>query len=407
METRKVDVAIIGSGSAGLRAFRAASERTDDVVLIEGGPYGTTCARVGCMPSKLLIAAAEAAHAAHEAPRFGITTGIVRADGVAVMDRVRLERDRFVRFVVDDVENIPASKRLAGCARFLDDHRLAVGDRTVVHARRIVIATGSAPATPPFLAYLGDRAVVNDDIFYWTGLPRSVAVFGPGVIGLELGQALSRLGVEVIMFGRGGPVGPLTDPELLAAAAASFSSEFYLNANADVRGLWRTADGVRIDYAADGGRVHTRKVDYVIAATGRKPNVSGLALHNTTLPLDQNGVPKFQTETMQVGQSHVFIAGDVSNERTLLHEAADEGSIAGANAGSYPDVKPSLRTSPLGIVFTDPQIAVGGRRFIDLDGELRDRRSLFCQSRPQSGYAQEPRTVATLCWQRVREVSWC
>ena len=90
----EVDLCVIGAGSAGLAAFRAASKWTDSVVLVEGGEHGTTCARVGCMPSKLLIAAAEAAHSVEEAPRFGIHAASPSIDGTAVMDRVRRERDR-------------------------------------------------------------------------------------------------------------------------------------------------------------------------------------------------------------------------------------------------------------------------------------------------------------------------
>ena len=99
--TSEVDVAVIGAGSAGLPAFRAAREHTDRVILIERGPHGTTCARVGCMPSKLLIAAAEAAHGMEIAPGFGIHPGSISIDGEAVMERVRRERDRFVGFVLD------------------------------------------------------------------------------------------------------------------------------------------------------------------------------------------------------------------------------------------------------------------------------------------------------------------
>src|SRR4051812_29556977 len=101
MQKLTADVAIIGTGTAGMSAFRAAREHTKNVVLIESGPYGTTCARVGCMPSKLLIAAAEAAHRAHEAPTFGVHPGAIRVDGAEVMRRVRSERDRFVGFVLD------------------------------------------------------------------------------------------------------------------------------------------------------------------------------------------------------------------------------------------------------------------------------------------------------------------
>jgi pyruvate/2-oxoglutarate dehydrogenase complex dihydrolipoamide dehydrogenase (E3) component len=104
-----VDVAVIGAGTAGLAAYRAARASGASAVIIEGGAYGTTCARVGCMPSKLLIAAAEAAHAVHRAPAFGVhVDGPLRIDGREVMARVRRERDRFVGFVIAGVENIPA-----------------------------------------------------------------------------------------------------------------------------------------------------------------------------------------------------------------------------------------------------------------------------------------------------------
>ena len=363
------DVAVIGAGSAGLVAFRTAKKWTRNVVLIEGGPYGTTCARVGCMPSKLLIAAAEAAHAVEQANDFGIRVGEVNIDGVAVMDRVRSERDRFVGFVVDGVESIPESQRIRGFAKFLSDHVLQVDDHTTVYAKRVVIATGSTPTHPPILNGLGDRLVINDDIFDWTDLPQSVAVFGPGVIGVELGQALSRLGVEVLVFGRGGPLGPLTDPKVAAAAKESLGREFYLDTDANVSRVTRIDDAIQIEYEGPDGQQLNVDVDYVIAATGRSPNVKGLSLENTSLPLDEQGVPVFDPATMRIGDSHTFIAGDVDSDRPILHEASDEGHIAGENAARFPLVTPQRRSSPLGIVFSDPQMAMVGDRFADLDSE--------------------------------------
>jgi len=363
------DVAVIGAGSAGLVAFRTANKLTNNVVLIEGGPYGTTCARVGCMPSKLLIAAAEAAHAVEQANDFGIRVGEISVDGTAVMDRVRSERDRFVGFVVDGVESIPESQRIRGYAKFVSDHVLQVDDHTTVYAKRVVIATGTTPTHPPILNGLGDRLVVNDDIFDWTDLPQSVAVFGPGVIGIELGQALSRLGVEVLVFGRGGPLGPLTDPKVAAAAKESLGREFYLDTDANVSRVTPNNDTVQIEYEGLDGQQHSVEVDYVIAATGRSPNVEGLSLENTSLPLDKQGVPVFDPATMRIGDSHAFIAGDVDSDRPILHEASDEGHIAGENAARFPLVTPQRRSSPLGIVFSDPQIAMVGDRYADLDGE--------------------------------------
>jgi dihydrolipoamide dehydrogenase len=366
MDMIKVDVAVIGAGTAGLAAYRAAKAADRSVVLIEGGPHGTTCARVGCMPSKLLIAAAEAAHVPHKWNELGLR-GSVRVDGRAVMARIKRERDRFVGFVLASVDGIPQCDKLQGYARFVDDHALALDSGIWVGFGQAVIATGSSPSVPTILKGAGDRLVVNDDVFAWDDLPRSVAVFGPGVIGLELGQALHRLGVSVHMFGRGGPVGPFTDPALRAYAARTFRDDFYLDADAKIAAIERSAEGVRIQYTEPSGEAHTLVVDYLIAATGRTPNLSKLDLASTSVALDARGVPVFDRSTLRCGSSHIFIAGDVSDDLPLLHEAADEGRIAGGNAARYPDVEASPRRAPLAIVFTDPQLAVIGTRYADLD----------------------------------------
>ena len=368
MKRISVDVAVIGAGTAGLAAYRAAVAAGRRAVLIEAGPHGTTCARVGCMPSKLLIAAGEAAHGPQKWPEFGLRLeGSVAIDGKAVMARVKRERDRFVGFVLEGVDAIPEADRVIGRARFVDDRTLDVDRHTRIAFERAVIATGSSPSIPPVLRAAGDRLIVNDDVFDWDDLPRSVAVFGPGVIGLELGQALSRLGVEVVLFGRRGHVGPFSDPALQAYARRTFERELDLEANADVRDVERDGDRVRVSYRDDAGQDRTAKVDFVIAATGRTPNVRGLSLENTSLRLDERGVPLFDRNTMQCGDSAIFIAGDAGDELPVLHEAADEGRIAGENAARYPDVRPAPRRTPLAIVFSDPQLAVVGTRFAGLE----------------------------------------
>jgi dihydrolipoamide dehydrogenase len=367
MKTLTVDVAIIGAGTAGLAAYRAARARGARAVIIESGPYGTTCARVGCMPSKLLIAAAEASHAIDDAPGFGVhVDGAKRIDGREVMDRVRRERDRFVGFVVEGVENMPAADRVVGKARFVDRNTLAVGDETRITARAVVVATGSRPAVPAMLEGAGDRLIVNDDVFSWETLPRSVAIFGPGVIGLELGQALARLGVRVVVLGRGGRVGPLTDPVVRDAALKAIGAELYVDPDARVSRVARITEGVEVDYTRLDGSARTESFDYVLAATGRRPNVDGLGLESLGLELDEAGVPRFDPATMRVGDTNVFIAGDASNFIPVLHEAADEGRIAGENAARFPAVEPGKRRAPLAVVFTDPQIAIVGGGYAGL-----------------------------------------
>jgi dihydrolipoamide dehydrogenase len=163
------------------------------------------------------------------------------------------------------------------------------------------------------------------------------------------------------MFGVGGLVGPFSDPALRDYAAKTFNHEFPLDADAKVTSVQRTDAGVEIRF---GECVET--FDYVLAATGRAPNVRGLGLEHTGLALDARGVPLFDRHTMQCGASPIFIAGDANNDLPLLHEAADEGRLAGENAARFPQVKAGHRRTPLAIVFTDPQLAVVGRRYADL-----------------------------------------
>lgn len=371
MKELHVDVAIIGGGTAGLGAYRAAKAHNQNVVMIEGGPYGTTCARVGCMPSKLLIAAAESVHQIEKAPGFGIyPQGEIVINGREVMDRVKSERDRFVGFVLEGVDEIPAKDKISGYAKFINNYTLAIDQHTIVHAKRIVIATGSRPAYPAVWNELGDRLIINDDVFEWNDLPESVAVFGPGVIGLELGQALHRLGVKVKLFGLGGQVGPLTDPDIMSYANNAFSEEFYLDADVKIESMKRINDRVEIQFINKGGELETFNADYVLAATGRRPNTDKLDLDKTDIQLDERGVPTADHFTLQTSVESIFIAGDASNQIPLLHEAADQGRIAGDNAGRFPDIRAGLRRSSISAVFSDPQIAMVGETYKQITQRL-------------------------------------
>jgi dihydrolipoamide dehydrogenase len=365
MKTIKVDVAVIGAGTAGLVAYSAARQSAKPgsrIVLIESGPYGTTCARVGCMPSKLLIAASDAAHALACAPGFGVHPGLVRIDGVAVMARVRSERDRFVGFVIDGVDRIPAQDKIIGRARFTGPLQLQVDDHSVIEAGAIVIATGSAPVVPAAWANAGGRVITSDDVFDWTDLPDSVAVVGSGVIGLELGQALHRLGVRVSVFARGDTVAQLSDPQVLQVAQQVIKAQLDLRFYTEIASVADAGDALLVTSKDGSGHERSERFDYVLAAIGRSPNVQGLGLELAQLELDERGVPLYDKQTMQCGGSAIFIAGDADDERPVLPEAMDQGRIAGANAGRFPDLQPGLRRTALTIAFTEPQIATLGAR---------------------------------------------
>jgi dihydrolipoamide dehydrogenase len=373
--THTVDVAVIGAGTAGMAAYRAAVAAGATALIVEAGAYGTTCARVGCMPSKLLIAAAEAAHKARDAGPFGVYTTL-EVDGRAVMARVKRERDRFVGFVLDGVERIPDAHKIRGRARFVAPGVLEVdgadGRRDRVEARAVVIATGSSPVVPAMLDAVKDRLVVNDDVFAWDDLPSSAAVFGGGVIGLELGQALARLDVRVRIFGRSGAVGPLTDPAVKRAAFEAFASELDIDADARVRSVAPSSDGgAVVAFEDDDGNVRTETFATVLVAAGRRPNLAGLGIENAfvskSATIDSEGesvgvLPARRPIDRQTlhWDGNVFVAGDATADVPLLHEAADEGAIAGANAARFPDLEHGVRRSPLAIAFSDPGLAIVG-----------------------------------------------
>lgn len=368
MKKLTTDVAIIGAGTAGMSAYQAVVKAGKSALLIEGGPYGTTCARVGCMPSKLLIAAADAAHAISLAPQFGVTVdGTVNVDGAQVMDRVRNERDRFVGFVLKSIDAIDPNNKIRGYARFTSDTTLVVDEHTQITASSIVIATGTTPVVPELYAPLGARAIVNDDVFNWSTLPKRVLVVGSGVIGMELGQALTRLGVQVCLVNRSASVAGLRDTKVKSSALAVFQAEMDMRLNTNVLAATLVGDEVEVQLKSDDGSVATLTVDCVLLATGRRPNLSGLALENTSLVLNEKGMPAIDMATLQLGDTPIFIAGDVTATLPVLHEANDEGHIAGRNAAVYPEIVVGTRRTPMDIVFTDPQIARVGATLRDLD----------------------------------------
>ncbi len=369
MQTREVEVAIVGAGTAGLNAQREADKRGADWVLIESGTYGTTCARVGCMPSKLLIAAADAAHGIEQAEVFGLR---VDPDGwgvdeQAVMERVRRERDRFVEFVVESTEQLPEERRIRGEARFTGETTLRVDDELEIQAESVVLATGSSPWIPPSIRGVREYVLESADVFELEALPDQMAVVGTGAIGLEIGQALDRLGVETTYFNPYDDLGLFTDPDVAACAKARFDEELDVRLETEILEAERREDGILLKWRESDGARGQQVFDEVLAAAGRRPNLERLNLEATGLQLDDDGVPDYDLRSMQCGDSSIFIAGDASGHRNILHEASDEGRIAGANAACYPDVSAALRRSDLAIAFSDPQMAIVGTPFADLD----------------------------------------
>ncbi len=358
----KVKYAILGAGTAGLTALSQIKKTTDDFVIINGGHLGTTCARVGCMPSKAMIHSANHFHARNALQDFGINGAeALSVDDSKVLQRVRQFRDRFTGGVIaGTTEKLKEGQFIDGYAKFCGPNALEVNGE-VIEAERIIIATGSRPVVPGPWQKLGAKLVTSDEIFELESLPKSIAVVGLGIIGLELGQALSRLGVKVIGFEMQKTIAGLNSPAAIEKAIHLFSQEFPIHLGAAAE-LNATEKGVEVKVGEE-----TYEVDLVLASLGRRPNIDQLDLEKAGIELDERGMPNFDINTMQIEDKPIFIAGDVNTYRPILHEAGHEGKIAVSNAMAYPEITSYQRKTPLGIAFTDPEVAMFGQSYRELD----------------------------------------
>jgi dihydrolipoamide dehydrogenase len=355
---KNVDVAIIGAGTAGLFAAREVRKVTKNFLLLDPGPFGTTCARVACMPSKILIQAANDFHR-RRALRI---QGIIGEEQLSVqipevLKHVRKLRDHYVKSVMK-VINDYRDNFMQERAFFLEAGVLKAGDN-IIRARKIIIATGSTPRMLPDSHALGAKLVTSDEIFELEDLPQNICVIGKGAVGVELGQALSRLGLKVHGFHSNTGLGGLTDPVVQAEALSILSNEYRIHTNKKVT-LKNLGEHLNV---IAGNQSYAS--DMVLASIGRKPNLDSLQLENTGAELDSRGVPLFDPRTMQLNDLPIFIAGDANAERGVVPEAADEGRIAGFNSVRE-EVHCFQRRTPLAIAFTSPNIASAGKLFADL-----------------------------------------
>lgn len=362
-----VDVAIIGAGTAGLNARRAAQKAGKSALMIDPGPFGTTCARVGCMPSKLLIAAANKAHSARNTEKFGVSVEHVRVDGPRVLQRVQSERDRFVGFVNESIQTaIEQEELLVGRAHIVKPGELLVDDQTTVTYDSLVIATGTSPFVPPPFREVTQHMMTNEHIFEMEDLPESLLVIGLGVIGLELGQAMHRLGVRTTLLGVRGVIGPISDPDVRALATEEFSKELDLHPNYILHAVTEDETGVHITFTDDHGNKRSEHFQKVLMAAGRRTTLPYLGLDNLGITPNAQGEYAIDPQTLQLEDQPIFVAGDVNQFHPLLHEAADDGRFAGANAANYPDVQSFERRISLGVVFSNPQIGIVGQNWAAL-----------------------------------------
>ena len=350
------DVIVIGGGTAGLGAYRKAESMGKKVLIVEENDFLTTCANVGCMPSKLLIAAAENRHEITKSTEFGINVQSIEIDEAKLLQRVRNERDRFVGFVKSGAQTL--ANRIIGRASFVAPHTITVNGQTL-KAKTFVIATGSRPWLPEIFHGISG-ILTNENIFEINALPKTLAVFGAGVIGLELGFAFQNLGVAVSLFNRGNKLLKLNQ-DINDYLVSHIENNMDFIYHSPVSKIEQKNNQYHIYYGE-----HVKIVDKILVAAGRKPNIDNIGLEAWGI---ENPLELYNSHTTQIGDLPVFLAGDVNNELTLLHEAAKEGALAGTNAALHPHVSEEKRNIPISVVFSSPQVMQVGQT-INLSSDI-------------------------------------
>lgn len=357
------DVVIVGAGTAGIAALGEVLKHTTNVVMVERGPGGTTCARTACMPSKTLIHAARLYHARHKFREIGIEGGEhMRINLPKVLRRVRKLRDHFVAGVKEDLKSV-SHYIVEGEAQFESPTCLRV-DGKLYHTRCTIIATGSVPIIPKEFANIPTSHILTSDIlFERKDLPQRLGIIGLGPLGLEMAQAMVQLGIKVVAAHNNPTLGGIGNPEMNAEIGQLLGKQMtlYTEARATAR-----MDGETVVLNVSGKMGDkSHRVDALLISTGREPQLESLGLRRLKTPMTDYGVPMHDPGTLQLPDLPIFLAGDVTDERAVLHEVTLQGKIAAQNAvrflsGKKAATETYARYVPMHIVFTEPNIVSVG-----------------------------------------------
>ena len=353
MATYDYDLAIIGGGSAGLTAAKVARFFAKTVAMLDKERLGGDCLYYGCVPSKALIKAARVMHEVKTAHRWGLNLHGMDVTLGSVNSRVQHAIGE-----VGDIDSVDNLKKMGvdvflgeGGARFLDERTIAIGDNTI-RAKYVLIATGSRPATASTPGIQEAGYLTNEDVFDLQNLPKRLCVAGGGPIGVEMAQAFRRLGSEVTVLQRGPHLIPKDDDDLIALLEKSFADEgievCYDTEAASVR-----VEGEEKVLELKGQRTGELRVDEILVAVGRTPNIEGMDLDKAGVKYTARGIPV--NERLQTSQSHIYAAGDVVGGPQFTHYAGYQASQAVRNL--FLPIKLKFNPGYLPwVTFTDPEI---------------------------------------------------
>ncbi|HJT06210.1 MAG TPA: FAD-dependent oxidoreductase [Stellaceae bacterium] len=355
-ERISADICVIGAGSGGLSVAAGASQLGMKTVLIERGKMGGDCLNYGCVPSKALLAAAKRVKQARLDGAFGLSRAPPAVDFAAVMRHVHeviaaiAPNDSVERFEGMGVNVIRAT------ARFTGPREVTAGD-AVIGARRIVIATGSAPALPP-IPGLGDVPfLTNETVFENTVLPEHLIVIGGGPIGLEMAQAHRLLGARVTVL-EVARVLAKDDPELVELLVRRLTADgIAIEAGVKIRRIERA--GARIAVLI-GDATGERRVEgtHLLVAAGRRANLADLDLDKAGIKTDERGALVVD-QRLRTSNRRVYAAGDAAGGPQFTHVAGYHAGIVIRNALFRLPAKVDYRALPW-VTYTDPELAQTG-----------------------------------------------
>lgn len=351
----ETDVLILGGGTGGSAAAKAAHDAGADVTMFHVGELGGLCILRGCMPTKTML---HAAHLRHHA-RHHATPGVSRVDPgfdfAAIMGNKDAKVARFQRAKIHSIES-GGYRVVEARARFTGPDEVEAGGVQYRFRRGAVIATGSTTRLPDLPGLAEVDYLTSDDVMRMTTRPASILVIGLGAIGLELAQFFARMDVEVDLVGRR-PVFADVDPEISAEAHAALEDEpnLTLHVVQEMTSVREVDGGVALEVRTpDGPR--TLCAEQILFATGRRPALDGIGLEHAGIEVD--GAGRIRTGSdMRTSNPRVFVAGDASGHRLLLHVANWEGRVAGLGAAGVPGPHAVEERLDVEVVFYDPPMA--------------------------------------------------
>ncbi|MBT2478496.1 mercury(II) reductase [Streptomyces sp. ISL-94] len=359
------DLAVIGSGSAAFAAAIAATAKGKRVVLVERGTTGGTCVNVGCVPSKALLAAAEARHGAQVADRF---PGIAASAGPVGFPALVGGKDALVaQLRAEKYTDIAAEytfEIVGGTASFTEGPALEValngGGSRRIEAAHYLIATGSAPWAPPVdgldeAGYLTSTTAMELD-----RLPESMVVVGGNAVGLEQAQLFARLGTQVIVIEALERLAPFEEPEISAALEAVLADEgIAVHTSAALTGVRRDETGYTLTAATGhGGKDLSLRAEQLLIATGRRPVTAGLNLDAVGVKTGPRGEVVVD-EYLRTAAERIWAAGDVTGHPQFVYVAAAHGTLVADNALDGQERTLDYAALPR-VTFTSPAVASVG-----------------------------------------------